>query len=75
VELAAQRGTVRVYLQGLSGRVIGGWVFAEAAPGHPCRVTGYPDDQSDTGTPQQNFILEARDGEAQGISYRVYRRE
>ena len=75
VELAVQRGTLRAYVQGLDGSFVSGWVFVEATPGHPGRVIGYLDDQSDTGSPEQRFVLETRAGDAEGVTFSVYRKE
>ena len=67
LELTVERGTVRVYLCGLSGHSITGYVFIDASPGHPGRVTGYLDDLSNTGTPEQDFVLEAMVGMRGGL--------
>jgi hypothetical protein len=75
LEVVAATGTVRAYLEGISGSFISGYVFVDASPGHPGRVTGYLEDWSDTGTPEQTFVLESSNGDAQGVSYRVYRAE
>ena len=75
LELAVVHGTIRAYLQGRNGNWVSGYVFVDASPGHPGRLTGYLEDQSDSGTPEQSFVLESRDGEAQGISFQVYRKD
>ena len=75
LELAVERGAVRAYLCGLSGHVISGYVYVDVSPGHPGRIRGFLEDWSDTGSPEQLFTLESRDGNAGGIAYRVYRSE
>ncbi len=75
LELSVQHGTVRAYVQGLNGHRIEGWVYVEASAGKPGQLSGYPVDLSDTGSPEQQFAIQAIGGDATGISYRVYRRE
>jgi hypothetical protein len=74
LEISVEHGVARAYLLGLDGHVVQGHVFVDATPGHPGRVIGYLEDWSNTSSPEQSFVLEARDGAARGVSYRVYRR-
>lgn len=74
LEVAVEKGKVRAYLGGLNGHIVSGYVFVEVSPGSPGRLTGYMEDWSDTGTPEQQFTLESLDGDAQGVSFRLYRK-
>ena len=73
LEVSVERGTLRAYLGGLDGAVVSGYVWVEASPDKPGRVIGYLQDWSATSNPEQTFVLEARDAEVRGVTYRVAR--
>jgi hypothetical protein len=87
LEIAVANGTVRGYLNGLHGSIVTGYVWVEATPGHPGRVTGYLEDWSNSSTPEATFTIESLKPadmdasasqyggrQASGVSYRVFRK-
>lgn len=80
LELTVETGRVRAYLQYIPPsdklvKVADGYIFAEAEPGKPGRITGLLKPTAggvDTPITYQ-LAIESRDGEAQGISFRLSR--
>jgi hypothetical protein len=76
LEFSVEKGRVRAYLDYCtSGGKCDGYVVTVAEPGKPASVKGYlvgikPNSNDNT---EAGFILEAIDGEASGISFRVVR--
>lgn len=80
LELTVETGRVRAYLQYIPPsdklvKVADGYIFAEAEPGKPGRITGLLKPTAggvDTPITYQ-LAIESRDGEAQGITFRLSR--
>ncbi len=80
LELSVTKGRVRAYLQYVPpsdsfAKLMDGYVFVDAEPGKPGKLQGV---LQTVGAgygfaKAYNFVIESLDGDAQGISYRLYR--
>lgn len=80
LEIEVKKGRVRAYLKYIpeSGKALlpaDGYIFAEAEPGNPAKIKGVLSSVSGGGDTATEYwlIIESRDGEAQGITFQLYR--